>query len=81
MGAECERSGLSLMKLVEIAEEKGYLSKGSTIASEMKVKEAEIDLGLLKVKEAIINANVADHYRESIRESRDLIKRCSYLLS
>ena len=72
---EYDKSSRQLKGLVEMAPSKGFMSEANVIASDMKVKEAEVDLGLLLVKEAVTGAVVVEEYREAIQQSRDKLQK------
>lgn len=72
---EYDKSSRQLKGLVEMAPSKGFMSEANVIASDMKVQEAEVDLGLLLVKEAVTGAVVVEEYREAIQQSRDKLQK------
>ena len=58
-----------LSELVARAPEYGFMTKATDISSDMAVKRAEMDLGMVVLKEVIASGTVADKYREAIQES------------
>lgn len=72
---EYDRSSHKLKELLQRAPAEGFMAKAGDIAGDMRVKEAEVDLGLVVVKEAITSASVMDSYNEAIRESKDKLQK------
>lgn len=64
-----------LKELVDRAPKEGFVAKAADIASDMRVKEAEVDLGLVLVKEIVANAEVVEHCRGMIQENKDKLQK------
>lgn len=73
--AEYNAAGKNLDELVLNAPNDGFATKASVISSEMKLKAAEVCLGLVLVKEEMVNAKVAEAYQGAVRESRNQLRK------
>ena len=72
---ECEAADGNLEKLLVDAQKEGFEMKTSGISYEMKLKSAEISVGLILIKEQIVNAKVAEGYRTTVQEDRNQLLR------
>lgn len=72
---EYDISSQKLKELLQRAPAEGFMAKAGDIAGDMRVKEAEVDLGMVVVKEAVTSASVAEGYREAIQESKDKLQK------
>lgn len=73
--AEYDASCKNLEELAQYAPNEGFVTRASTITSEMKLKAAEVNLGLVLVKEAIANAEVVEAYQSAVQESRNQLQK------
>lgn len=70
-----DRSSGKLKELLQRAPAEGFMAKAGDIASDVRVREAEVDLGMVVVKEAVASAVVMEGYREAIQESKDKLQK------
>ena len=62
-------------KLKELLQRVPAKVKTEGMASDMRMKEAEVDLGYVVLKEAITSAVVMEGYDEAIKDSRDKLQK------
>ena len=72
---EYDTSCKSLEELVLSAPNEGFATRASIISSEMTLKAAEVNLGLVLVKEEMANAKVAEAYQSAVQESRHQLQK------
>lgn len=68
-------SNQRLKELLRVAPEEGFMTKANKMESAVKVREAEVDLGRILVKEAVSSAAVVEKYREAVQQSRDKLQK------
>lgn len=70
-----DKSSRKLKELLQRAPAEGFMAKAGDIASDVQLREAEVDLGMVIVKEAVASAAVMEGYGEAIQESKDKLQK------
>ena len=70
-----KKSSSCVEELIKKALDGGHVSRASVANAEMKIKMAEIDLGLILMKEVIATARVAESYRAVVGRSKEKLQQ------
>lgn len=70
-----DRSGQKLKELLLGAPVEGFMAKADEISRDMQLRDAEVDLGMVVLKEVVASAVVMESYSEAIQENKDKLQK------